>query len=135
MTAAGAPIPVPGLFWEKNSIATAFQAIDAAVNLEMEFFDGRIVKTDALWAVNRLQDWAVIYTWTKARITANILTLERAETKGLLVGERLVGFNVENSNRRVIGGIDVTGRQVVPVFGERIFLMPRPPAKLPVLLC
>ena len=48
-----------GFIIKPDTIATAFQSIDSAKGLEVEFSDGRKVKTDEVFAVSRLGDWAI----------------------------------------------------------------------------
>jgi S1-C subfamily serine protease len=103
----------------RGRVLTAFQTIDAAALLELKFSGDRVVRTKEVWQVNRPEDWAVI----KAE-TFDVPPLERSDQAGPVVGERRIAINVENSTRRVIGGIDVTGREMFPYFGDRLSLMP-----------
>jgi Trypsin-like peptidase domain len=103
----------------KDRIATAFQIIDSAAGLEVEFAGGRIVKTDQIWNANRLEDWALIRA-----DTLEVPALERDVSKASYIGERLTVFNVETGLVRAIGGVDVTGRQKESLFGERIQISP-----------
>jgi len=104
-----------------DRVATAFQAIDAASQLEVVFSDGRKVTSDQIWACDRLQDWALI----KAE-TANLPNLSRTQGASVPVGERDIVFNVENETARVIGGVDITGKRAVGDFGDRIQIAPSP---------
>ena len=104
-----------------NQVATAFQAIDGAARVELEFSDGRKVVTDQVWSCDRMQDWALL----KAA-TGDTPVLERMESGKIPVGERYVVFNVQGERARVIGGIDITGRRTVPGFGDRIQIAPSP---------
>ena len=108
-----------------NQITTAFQAIDGALDLEVEFADGRRAKIGSVAAWNRLQDWAVLTVETNA-----VTALRRAESVDTPIGERFLVFNVEN-NVRTIDGVDFTGRDRSTAFGERLLLNP-PPAMLAV---
>lgn len=103
----------------KNRVATAFQVIDAAEGLEVEFASGRVVKTDQIWNANRLEDWALIQA-----DTLEVPALKRDDSKASYIGERLTVFNVEGGRVRAIGGVDVTGRQKEALFGERIQISP-----------
>jgi len=107
-----------GFVTGKNRIATAFQAVDAATKLQIEFSDGRKVETDKIAACSRTGDWALIETDTSA-----IPALPSGDPKLVNVGERLIAFNVENG-ARAIGGVDITGDRMVPGFGERIQISP-----------
>lgn len=101
-----------------NRIATAFQAVDAATKLQLEFSSGRRIETDELAACSRTGDWALI-----PADTTEIPALASGDPKQVTVGERLIAFNVENG-APIIGGVDITGRRNLPVFGERIQISP-----------
>jgi hypothetical protein len=101
-----------------NRVVTAFQAVDAANELELEFANGHRIRTSELAACSRTGDWAVIQV-----DTTGIPVLEAGDPKGVAVGERLIAFNVEGGGR-VIGGVDITGRRTLQVFGERIQILP-----------
>jgi len=104
-----------------DRVATAFQAVDAALQLEVIFSDGRKVTSDQVWACDRLQDWALIKAGT-----ANLPSLPRSPGTPVPVGERYIVFNVENEMARVIGGVDITGKRTVGDFGDRIQIAPSP---------
>jgi len=103
----------------KNRVATAFQVIDAAAGLEVEFAGGRVVKTDQVLNGSRLEDWALIQA-----DTLDVPALARDDSKASFIGERLTVFNVETASVREIGGVDVTGRRKENLFGERIQISP-----------
>ncbi|MDP8982368.1 MAG: serine protease, partial [Acidobacteriota bacterium] len=107
-----------GFILEPGRIVTAFQAVDSAARLELEFPGGRKVTVDALAGFSRNGDWAVLRA-----DTGDLPAIPRGDPKAIAVGERLIVFNVE-SEARVIGGIDVGGRRFVPGFGDRIQLSP-----------
>ena len=107
-----------GFVTGKNRVATAFQAVDAAARLRLEFSDGRKVETDSLAACSRTGDWALIEADTSA-----IGALQPGDPKLVTVGERLIAFNIENG-ARAIGGVDISGRRAVPGFGARIQISP-----------
>lgn len=108
-----------GFVIRSGQVATAFQSIDGASKLGLEFSDGRRIESTDLLAWNRLQDWALI----KAD-TAAIAALTLARTGAVPIGERLMAFNVEGQNVRVIGGVDVTARYNPAPFGERFRVDP-----------
>ncbi len=110
-----------GFVIAKDRIATAFQCVDSAERLEVEFADGRRVAVNALSAWSRLEDWAIL-----PAPTTTGHALSRGESAQLLVGERLIVYNVENENVRVIGGVDLAGRRSDAVFGDRLQLSPAP---------
>lgn len=101
-----------------NAIATAFQAIDSAARLEIEFPDGRKVTTEDLFAYSRSGDWAVVKADTGASTPVS-----RGDVSKLLVGQRLAIFTFDSSTR-VVGVVDIGGEGVIPGFGGRIQLTP-----------
>jgi S1-C subfamily serine protease len=103
----------------KDRVATAFQNIDAASALEVEFANGRIAKTTDIWSANRIQDWAMIRADTQ-----DIPALPRDDSSDSFIGERLIVFNVESNHTRAIGGVDITGRHDVRDFPGRIQFSP-----------
>jgi hypothetical protein len=103
----------------KNRVATAFEVIDAAAGLEVEFSGGRVAKTDQVLNASRLEDWALIQV-----DTLEVPALARDDSKASYIGDRLTVFNVETSSVRAIGGVDITGRQKEDLFGERIQISP-----------
>jgi hypothetical protein len=110
--------PCTGFVIEKNGIASAFQCIDSAKSLEIEFSDGRKVPTDHILAASRMGDWAVV-----SADTGTLTPVQRGEPNAISVGNRLLAFNVD-SKVRVIGGVDIGGRSFVTGFGARIQLAP-----------
>ncbi len=112
-----------GFVIRPGQVATAFQSIDGASKLALEFSDGRRIESSDLLAWNRLQDWAVIKADTAA---VAVLPVARSET--VPIGDRLIAFNVEGQDVRVIGGVDVTARYSPPPFGERLRVDPTPSA-------
>lgn len=110
-----------GFVIAKGQVATAFQAIDETVRVEVEFADGRKLSTEEVLACNRLQDWALLKIDTRTTPV-----LRKMEGATVPVGERYLVFNVEHERARVIGGVDITGKRTVPGFGDRIQLAPAP---------
>ena len=107
-----------GFVLQPNLIATAFQAIDGATVLQVDFGDGRKVSTLEIAGWSRTGDWAVLKV-----NTGSSPPIPRGDPKSVAVGERLIVFNVEGS-ARVFGGVDIGGRRTVPGFGERIQISP-----------
>jgi hypothetical protein len=110
-----------GFVWSKDAIATAFQAIDSAALLEVEFTDGRRVKTNEVLAFSRTGDWAIVRAET-----GTLLPIRRGDNSKILVGQRLLLFNWD-SNARVIGVVDIGGEGITPGFGRRIHVTPEAP--------
>jgi S1-C subfamily serine protease len=111
-----------GFIIDKDRILTALQAVDGASKLEIEFAGGRKVETDKIGAWSRGGDWAVI-----AAATGDLPPIPIGDPKPVAVGERLIAYTVE-SGARAIGGIDISGRQTVPRFGDRIQISPAIPS-------
>lgn len=102
-----------------DRVVTAFQAIDAADAVEVEFPDGRTVKVEQLWSASRLEDWAVLKVETKDTPPLTVDRDTQAE-----VGDRPIVLNVEAGMTRTLGGVDVSGHRQEPGFGERIQISP-----------
>jgi hypothetical protein len=101
-----------------RAIATAFQAIDSATTLEVEFADGRKIRTNKLFAFSRTGDWAIIEA-----DTGSTASVPRSDVSELLIGQKLALFTFD-SNTRVLGVVDVGGQGVMPGFGGRIQITP-----------
>jgi hypothetical protein len=101
-----------------GAIATAFQAVDSASSLEVEFLDGRKTPTNQIFALSRNGDWAIVQA-----DTGSLAPIARGDATRLLVGQRLALFTFD-SNSRVIGVVDVGGQSMVPGFGGRIHVTP-----------
>lgn len=101
-----------------NLVATAFQAIDSAAKLEVEFSNGRKLTISEVRAWSRSADWALLNV-----STGSAPPIPRGNPQRISIGERLIVFNVESSGR-VIGGVDISGRRTIPGFGERIQISP-----------
>src|ERR1700682_912814 len=74
-----------GFIIDPNRIATAFQAVDSAARLEIEFPGGRKVTVDALLAFSRNGDWAVLRA-----DTGDLPPIPRGDPRTVAVGERLI---------------------------------------------
>jgi hypothetical protein len=107
-----------GFIFAPGRIATAFQSIDSASRLEVEFANGRKVIIDSVLAFSRVADWALL-----AVDTGSLPAIAHGKPQDVAVGERLIVFNVE-ANARVIGGVDIAGRRTIKEFGERIQISP-----------
>lgn len=102
-----------------DRVATAFQTIDSASKVEIEFEGGRRTPTEELWAFNRVQDWAIVKV-----STGSVPALITGDASKVPVGERLIVYNVDPGPSRVIGGVDFGGRKTERMFGERLQLSP-----------
>ncbi len=107
-----------GFVLDRDRIITAFQAIDGAAKLQIEFAGGNKIETDKILACSRMGDWAVV-----SANTAGVPDLQSADPAAVVVGERLIAFDAEGDTR-TISSVDVTGRRVTSEFGERIQFSP-----------
>jgi S1-C subfamily serine protease len=105
-----------------DSILTAFQSIDTAARIEIEFADGNKSTTDEILACNRLQDWAVVKAATR-----NSPPFQIGKSEPVAVGEQAIVFGIGSGTSRTIGAVDITGRGKMSVFGERININPQLP--------
>ncbi len=101
-----------------DRIATAFQDVDGAGGIEVEFSGGRKVKTYEVWASDRLADWAVL--------KQHIPPLPTGDPAAVAIGDRLILFDVEGGRARMLGGVDFAGRDQQAPFGERLRITPSP---------
>jgi S1-C subfamily serine protease len=107
-----------------GSVLTAFQSIDTAAKLEIEFASGARVTTDKINSCSRMQDWAIVKVET-----GDVPPLQFGNASSVAVGERLLVFGIGAGTSRTIGGIDISGRIQVPRFGERITINPQLPGR------
>lgn len=101
-----------------NAVVTAFQAVDMATVLEIEFADGRRARTADLLDVSRLDDWAVIKVDTGA-----IAPIPRGDARAIPVGGRLATFSIDGGTR-VMLPVDVGAVSTPPGYGLRIRFSP-----------
>jgi hypothetical protein len=107
-----------GFVSARGRITTAFQAIDSAARLEVEFAAGRKVRMDSVLGCSRTGDWALLKL-----DTGSAPAIPRGKPQDVAVGDRLIVFNVE-AGARVIGGVDIGGKRTVKDFGDRIQISP-----------
>jgi hypothetical protein len=101
-----------------NAVATAFQSIDAAPGIEVEFADGLKFQGSEVLAVSRLGDWAVL-----AVDTRNIVPIPRGDSQPVAVGSQLSAFSLD-AGTRVIVPINIGAVSPVPGYGTRIRFSP-----------
>ncbi|HEV2618212.1 MAG TPA: serine protease, partial [Candidatus Acidoferrales bacterium] len=99
----------------KGTLVTAFQVIDGASSLRVEFPDGQEITTNRVLTWNRRQDWAIL------KIDApKAQALERAPLKSWKVGDGGYLFGSPNENSRTIENVGITGIEETPDAGERV---------------
>jgi hypothetical protein len=113
-----------GFVVASGSVLTAFQSIDSASKIEIEFADGTRSITDEIFASNRLQDWALIKADTR-----NVPPFQIGKSESIAVGEQAIVFSIGSGASRTIGAVDISGRGNVVGFGERINIDPQLPLR------
>jgi len=103
-----------------NAVAGSFGDIDGADGLDLEFADGRRVKSTSVLAFSRLDDWAII-----GADTASVPPMPRGDSTKVPIGGRLALFDVQN-DARVVAPVDVGAVTAVGGYAPRIFLSPAP---------
>jgi hypothetical protein len=107
-----------------GSVVTAFQSIDSASKIEIEFADGSRSTTEDILACSRLQDWALIKAETR-----DVPPFQIGKPESIVVGERAIIFSIGSGFSRTIGEVDISGRGNTAGFGERINIHPAPPLR------
>jgi hypothetical protein len=117
---AGRPIgKITGFIVAPDAVLTAFQAINSAMSIEVEFENGAKSVTNEIIAFNQSQDWILL----KAN-TQDVPAIEIGSPGSIVIGEPMIVFSVAAGSSRTIGAVDISGRGKVPGFGERIQLSP-----------
>lgn len=104
-----------GFFIGDESLVTAFQVIDGATSLRIEFPDGHDVPTNQVVAWNRRQDWAILKI---AAPRAGVL--QQAPANSWKVGDVGYLLGSPNENSRTIQNVGITGIEDSPDAGERV---------------
>jgi len=104
-----------GFFIDKGMLVTAFQVIDGASSLRIEFPDGQEAATNQVFAWNRRQDWAILrFDAPKGQV------LQRAPSNSWKVGDDGYLLGSPNENNRTIENVSITGVQESPDAGQRL---------------
>ncbi|HEV2491013.1 MAG TPA: serine protease [Candidatus Acidoferrales bacterium] len=99
----------------KGQILTAFQVINGASSLQIEFPDGTRATVNQVLQWNRLQDWAVLQA-----DSSKIQPLERAPAGSWKVGDHGYLLDSPTEMSRTIVNVGVSGVQQSKEFGERL---------------
>ncbi len=94
-----------GFVYAQDRIATAFQSIDGASSILIEFSDRTSTRALGLAGYQKFEDWALIPVPTGARAP-----LKRSSSAGIEIGQRVLAFTVENEKNIVAAVVDVVGR-------------------------
>ena len=100
-----------------NTLATAFQSIDSATVLEVEFADGKRTTAKGVLAVSRANDWALISADTGQRPAIP------TATQSPPIGSRLAAFSFSGETR-VILPVSVGGIGAPASYAPRIRFAP-----------
>lgn len=104
-----------GFFIGKNLLLTAFQVIDGASSLQIDFPDGSHAPANQVLAWNRRQDWAIL------KVDApKVSPLERAKDNSWKVGDVCYLLGAPNESSRTIQNVGITGIQTSADAGDRI---------------
>jgi S1-C subfamily serine protease len=107
-----------GFVIDANTIATAFQVVDGATSLDVQFADGRKVPATEVLALSRVGDWALL------RVdTTGIPAIPRGAASSIPIGGRLATFST-NAGIQVISPVDVGAVAPQPGFGTRVKISP-----------
>lgn len=104
-----------GFFIGKGQILTAFQVIDGASAVQIEFPDGTRTTVNQVLRWNRLQDWAVLQV-----DSSKIQPLERAPAGSWKVGDHAYLLDSPTETGRTIVNVGLSGVQESKQFGERL---------------
>lgn len=116
---AGRPvISKTGFVVAPNTVATAFQVIDGATALEVQFADGRKAPASDVLALSRVGDWALLRA-----DTAGLPAIPRGAASLIPIGGRLAAFST-NAGIQVISPVDVGAVAAQPGFGVRVKFSP-----------
>lgn len=104
-----------GFFIGKDLLLTAFQVIDGASSLQIDFSDGTRTTVNQVLAWNRRQDWAVL------KVDApKVQPLERAKASSWKVGDVCYLLGAPTESSRTIQNVGITGIQESAEAGERL---------------
>lgn len=104
-----------GFFIGKGFLLTAFQVIDGATSLQIDFPDGSHTSANQVLAWNRRQDWAIL------KVDApNAQPLQRAKNDSWKVGDVCYLLGAPSESSRTIQNVGITGSQKSSKGGDRI---------------
>lgn len=104
-----------GFFTEKDTLLTAFEVIDGAASVKLNFADGSSVTAESLVAWNRAQDWAILRVPSdKAEI------LEHADANSWKVGDVCYLMVSQGNQSRSIQTVNITGLEGKAQTGQRM---------------
>jgi S1-C subfamily serine protease len=105
-----------GFILGKDRVLSTTRSVDAASELQIEFSDGRKIKTDKIVALSRGANWAIIGV-----DTGNLPALRPINSSEIVVGEKLLAFRVMGGTR-AIENVAISGRSGPAGSVDRILL-------------
>lgn len=104
-----------GSFIDKGVVLTAFQVIDGATSLRVDFADGSQAAIHDVVAWNRSQDWAVLTVESQ-----KVPPLEKAAPNSWKVGDLCYVLTSQGQGSRTIQNVNITGLQGTPPSQQRL---------------
>lgn len=104
-----------GFLIANGTVLTAFQAIDGASSVRLDFADGSNATVSSVAAWSRPQDWAIL------KVNApNGKPLEQAAANSWKIGDLCYVLTSEGQNSRTIQTVNITGMQGTGAPGQRL---------------
>lgn len=104
-----------GFFIDKSAVITAFQVVDGASSVRLEFADGSSTTVNNLVAWNRREDWAIL----KGE-SAKVQPLEKAAPNSWKVGDLCYVLTSQGRGSRTIQNVNITGLQGTNPSSQRL---------------
>jgi S1-C subfamily serine protease len=106
-----------GFFTGDGFLVTAFQVIDGADTLRIQFADGTRIETANITGWNRRQDWVIL----KVNRGKNAV-LRPADSKSWSIGDHCYWLDTKTDGGRVISDGQIVGKEAREDWGQRISL-------------
>ena len=104
-----------GFFVANGAVLTAFQAIDGASSVRLDFADGSNATVNSVAAWSRPQDWAIL----KVNAPSG-KPLEQAAANSWKIGDLCYVLTSQGQNSRTIQTVNITGMQGAGASGQRL---------------
>lgn len=104
-----------GLVVANGSVLTAFQAVDGASSVRVDFADGSTTTATSVTAWSRPQDWAILKV-----NSPNGKPLEQAAPNSWKIGDLCYVLTSQGQNSRTIQTVNITGMQGAGAPGQRL---------------
>ena len=106
-----------GFFIDKGVLLTAFQVIDGATSLRVDFADGSNLILNNVVGWNRRQDWAILKI-----DSASVQPLEKAIPNSWKIGDLCYVLMSQGQGSRTIQNVNITGLQGIAGAVQRVNL-------------